>query len=141
MGQSISALSIRQPWASAILLGKDVENRSWYSRHRGPLLIHASTNHDIHAWRDPRIVELGLQRTDVPLGHLIGVVNVVDCVKVHASRWADPDSWKLVLSDPHPLTSIVPYRGQLSLFQVPRDLVADLLPAGALLELQTGLAF
>jgi len=37
------ALSIRQPWAYAILhLGKDIENRPWRTNFRGPLLIHAS---------------------------------------------------------------------------------------------------
>lgn len=36
------AVSVRQPWANAIMLGKDVENRSRYFSHRGPLLIHTS---------------------------------------------------------------------------------------------------
>jgi len=36
------AVTIRQPWAELIVRGeKDVENRSWRTRHRGPLLIHA----------------------------------------------------------------------------------------------------
>jgi len=47
----IKALTIRQPWAFAILnLGKDVENRSWRTRHRGPLLIHAAAR----SARNPR---------------------------------------------------------------------------------------
>lgn len=37
------ALSIRQPWAWVILnCGKDIENRSWPTRVRGRVLIHAS---------------------------------------------------------------------------------------------------
>jgi hypothetical protein len=37
----MKALSIQQPWAWAIIAGhKDVENRSWYTHHRGSLLIH-----------------------------------------------------------------------------------------------------
>ena len=37
-----AVLSIRQPWAWAIVNGwKPVENRTWYSNYRGPLLIHA----------------------------------------------------------------------------------------------------
>jgi hypothetical protein len=36
------AISVRQPWANAIMLAKDIENRSRYFSHRGPLLIHAS---------------------------------------------------------------------------------------------------
>lgn len=47
----IKALTIRQPWAHAIFhLGKDVENRSWRTRYRGPLLIHAGA----HRERNPR---------------------------------------------------------------------------------------
>jgi hypothetical protein len=40
----IPALSIRQPWAWAILhAGKRIENREWRScKYRGPILIHAS---------------------------------------------------------------------------------------------------
>ncbi|MBL8866467.1 MAG: ASCH domain-containing protein, partial [Planctomycetia bacterium] len=37
------ALSIHQPWAHAILhFGKSVENRTWSTSYRGPLLIHAA---------------------------------------------------------------------------------------------------
>jgi len=36
------ALSVRQPWAWLLLNGKDIENRDWYTKYRGPLAIHAS---------------------------------------------------------------------------------------------------
>lgn len=37
------ALSIRQPWADAIIWhDKDVENRNWPTKFRGPFCIHAS---------------------------------------------------------------------------------------------------
>lgn len=39
----MKALSIRQPWAWAIVnAGKRVENRTWETRYRGPILIHAA---------------------------------------------------------------------------------------------------
>lgn len=38
----MKALTIRQPWASLIGLGvKTIETRSWTTRYRGPLAIHA----------------------------------------------------------------------------------------------------
>ncbi len=41
------ALTIRQPWAWAIAVaGKDVENRSWQTSHRGLLAIHAGKGED-----------------------------------------------------------------------------------------------
>lgn len=40
----MKALSVRQPWASLIAAGvKTIELRSWRTRHRGPLVIVAST--------------------------------------------------------------------------------------------------
>lgn len=42
MSGRIMCLSIRQPWAWAILhAGKDIENRDWATRFRGPFLVHA----------------------------------------------------------------------------------------------------
>jgi len=39
----MKAISLQQPWAWAILhAGKDVENRRWNTRYRGPIAIHAS---------------------------------------------------------------------------------------------------
>jgi hypothetical protein len=49
----IKAISIRQPWAWAIVTGeKDVENRSSHfpQRYRGPVLIHASKGSDPGDW-------------------------------------------------------------------------------------------
>lgn len=38
----MKALTIRQPWASLIAAGvKTIETRSWSTKHRGPLAIHA----------------------------------------------------------------------------------------------------
>lgn len=43
----MKCLSIRQPWAWAILYaGKDIENRTWFTYHRGPFLLHASKTYD-----------------------------------------------------------------------------------------------
>jgi hypothetical protein len=51
----MKALSIRQPWATLIVLGmKTVENRSWVTNYRGKLLIHAAktiTKEDMQAGR------------------------------------------------------------------------------------------
>jgi len=36
-------LSVRQPWATPIVGRiKDVENRTWRTNYRGPVLVHAS---------------------------------------------------------------------------------------------------
>lgn len=47
-------LSVRQPWATLLVTGvKLTENRSWPTRMRGPLLIHAAGRVDTSsAWAD-----------------------------------------------------------------------------------------
>lgn len=40
----MKALTLRQPWASLIGCGvKTIETRSWSTRYRGPIAIHAGT--------------------------------------------------------------------------------------------------
>ena len=45
----VKALSVSRPWASMFALGKDVENRSWGTAHRGLLVIHAAKSFDVAA--------------------------------------------------------------------------------------------
>jgi hypothetical protein len=105
------ALSIRQPWAWAILaMGKDVENRGWSTDYRGPLLIHASKRWDLHVDDfDPP--------AELPTGGIVGVVQLVSVTLVSPSRWAQPGCWHLVLEDPEPL-DFHPCRGRPGLFDV-----------------------
>ncbi|MQA14935.1 MAG: ASCH domain-containing protein [Pseudonocardiaceae bacterium] len=84
------ALSIRQPWAWAILhAGKDVENRSWPIRHRERLVIHAAKTVDHQA------MVVALRCYDVPSGlyatergsrPLIGVAGTVSQSTPQCSR-------------------------------------------------------
>jgi hypothetical protein len=47
----VHALTVQQPWAYAITVGaKTVENRTWTTRYRGPLLIHAGKTVDVAAF-------------------------------------------------------------------------------------------
>lgn len=49
----MKALTLRQPWASLVAWGfKGIETRSWQTRHRGPLAIHAAKG-----FRDFRLTE------------------------------------------------------------------------------------
>jgi hypothetical protein len=124
----MKAISIRQPWAWAIVHGhKPVENRTWQAAHRGPLLIHAGLQFDdegLHAIqaRFPAVAAMLPQRWD--LGGIVGTADVVDCVSTHASAWFT-GPWGLVLHNARPLP-FVPYRGVLGLFDVPDDAVPAL---------------
>lgn len=58
-------------------------------------------------------------------GAILGVVELVDCVRDHDSPWAMPDSWHWVLSSPRPLVRPIPYRGALGLWRIPAVTIAE----------------
>jgi hypothetical protein len=66
---------------------KDIEDRSWSTRYRGPLLIHAAakkpnTNFLREVERHFRIKLPGV----FELGGIVGITDVVDCVTESRSR-------------------------------------------------------
>lgn len=90
------ALSIMQPWAALIVHGvKDVENRSWSTRFRGPVLIHAGKSYDDMAQDDVdggihpvTGAELDLpDGVTFPTGGIVGTAEIVDCVTASRSPW------------------------------------------------------
>lgn len=119
------ALSIRQPWAWLIVHGhKDVENRSWPTSYRGPLIIHASATVARSYYEEAAAeVERSFGITVPPLaqierGGVVGMADLVDCVHKSESRWWIPDSCAFVLANARPLP-FKPYRGALSFFHIP----------------------
>lgn len=118
-------LSIRQPWAWLILnAGKNIENRSWSTKYRGPILIHASkgmTRAEYEAAKDPLwhcrglVVELP-GKHEMDFGGIVGRATIVDCVTTSDSDWfCGP--FGFVLADVEPLP-FFPCRGQLGFFEV-----------------------
>ena len=84
----MKAVSVHQPWAWAILqAGKNVENRSWRTHHRGPLLVHAAKSRASYDAQDParwlRLYGVVLPAwNELTTGAILGVVDVVGCVEV-----------------------------------------------------------
>lgn len=73
----MKCLTVHQPYASLIVAGvKRVENRTWTTRHRGPLLIHAGRSYDPDAPLPPDCPDV----RDLPYGAIIGRVTLLDCV-------------------------------------------------------------
>lgn len=115
----MKALTIRQPWAWAIVAGyKHIENRSRRTNYRGPLLVHAGAQLDSAGfeflWR------VGLHKklpVDLPTGGLIGVVQLADCIKRSKSEWALPGYWHWVLRDPREFRKPLACRGRLGIFE------------------------
>jgi hypothetical protein len=116
----MKAISIQQPWAWAILhAGKRIENRSWSTRWRGPLLIHAGKAWSSSQEGDRRylISCFGLDVPQgLPLGGIVGLCDLVDVITASPDRWFEgPFGWVLDNVEPLPFR---PYRGALGLFEV-----------------------
>lgn len=85
------ALTIRQPWAWLIATGqKDIENRSWPTRVRGVVAIHAAVAAvpQEAALRDRLATQFGITvPSDLPHGALVGLMDIDACVDDSASPW------------------------------------------------------
>lgn len=83
-------LSIRQPWATLIMLGiKQLETRRWRTDYRGELVIHAAatggqTSTDALMRLERRIgaMPTSLVEKDYPLGALLGIVQLDECLPI-----------------------------------------------------------
>ena len=117
----MKAISIKQPWAWLIVHGiKDVENREWPTKYRGPLLIHASKG-----WSQSgfdficdRMDEWVPHREYHAFGAIVGKVDLIGCVGSYDSRWFF-GPWGLVFARPIEFEIPIPYCGQLGIFDIP----------------------
>jgi hypothetical protein len=126
--QWFRAISIRQPWAWAVIYGsKDVENRGPNAlRQFGAAVgrrvyVHASKSMTPEEYEQARTFMAGLTvacppPADLALGGVIGTVLVVDIVRTHGSPWFE-GPLALVLADPRP-EPFMAVRGQVGLFRV-----------------------
>ncbi|KVD71843.1 hypothetical protein WI89_01060 [Burkholderia ubonensis] len=131
----MKALSIRQPWAWLVASGhKDIENRTWRTAYRGPLLIHASAGMTRQEYEDA--FQFALQAGGIQLayrmpgvkelerGGIIGVADLMHVVSPAArmSLWHMDGCYGLHLCNARPLP-FIPYKGQLGIFDVPDNVL------------------
>ena len=144
----MKALSLTQPWASAIMFGhKRIETRSWNTTHRGRIAIHAAKG--FPKWAKEFAQEerfLGRMPGRLPLMAIVGFATITGMRRTEdmvgevsglERRYGDygPGRWAWMLSDilPIPDDKIVPAMGALGLWSVPeeidvvlRDLLRDM---------------
>jgi hypothetical protein len=120
----MKCLSVRQPWAWALLAGRaTAEYRCWPTDYRGDLLLHASPVKG--KWEEKQLATLGPGAPawdELPFGEVIGVVELWDCQRSPEGEWV----W--MFRNPRPVR---PFRvkGGPRLFDVP-DRRVRLLSAG-----------
>jgi hypothetical protein len=117
--KKLKAISIRQPWAWLIVNGyKDIENRIWEPKLRGPVLIHAGKSRAHLSADDLRYFKRHYRIPDLPeqfeTGGIVGVAEITGCVKRHRSKWFQgPIGWTLANARRLPFK---PCKGQLKFF-------------------------
>lgn len=125
----MKALSIRQPWAWLIVNGhKGVENRTWPTRMRGEILVHASAGmtraeyDDVVDFIDSNMLNVQLPpREALERGGIVGKATIYKCVTAYDSPWFfGPQGFLLRNTSVLPF---VPFKGALGFFDVPDGLV------------------
>lgn len=133
---TLKALTIRAPWAWAIAQGwKRVENRSWSTRFRGRIAIHAAVSKESDADAAATFATLEIEPpTEFVRGAIIGTVELVDVLPFDEflRRFGDdrfdrgfargPFCW--VLREPR-LCVPTPCSGNFQLWNVARRLELD----------------
>lgn len=119
-------LSIRQPWISLILSGqKSIEVRSWSTKYRGTLWLHAAR------FLDKDLCHVfGIRSEDVERGVVIGRCQLRQCIEFTSRSWSELRHQHLnagpieskkfgwYLSDVQAVRPI-PFAGKLGLMKLP----------------------
>lgn len=118
------ALSIQQPWAWLIANGhKDIENRTWKTKHRGEFYIHAGKKIDMdgYRWVTEHFPHISLPIPDaLELGGIVGKVNLTECHAPQSpgvSPWHFEDCFGFRVEN----AQVLPFqavKGQLNFFSV-----------------------
>lgn len=125
----MKALTVRQPWAWAIACGgKDVENRSWSTSHRGVLAIHAASRWAPEEASVEMARRTGAYIVRAPLSAVIAVAELVHVCRPSGEcgcgQWAIGGQVHWRLASPRPLAEPVPCNGRPGLWDLPDDVEA-----------------
>lgn len=139
MGESIPAISIKQPWAELILRGKKkIEVRNWTSPYRGRLYLHTGKVADGY-----RAISWGM--ADVFRGGYIGIIELAAVIPFTEERW---EQWRdqhlsdgpyrsglyaWMIRNPRRFATPVPGPGQVNVYY-PDPAIASILDASPLLD-------
>lgn len=123
----MKAISIRQPWAWLIVNGyKDIENRTWDTKYRGPVLIHASSRRptvaEVEAARDilrqtagEEVARMMPGVNTFSLGGIVGIATITGTCESSSSPWFfGPKGFNLADAQ---TVRFYPMKGKLSFFE------------------------
>jgi hypothetical protein len=150
----MKCLSVKPPWSILLFGPKDVENRTWRTKYRGPLLIHSSKTFfktemeaaynrigaispaalhslgPLHHWTD-----VGSTKNNHLRGVILGRVDLVGCAWGHTSPWYEGksvrtkkgvrDNYAWIFANHVRFKEPIPFKGAQGLFNVPDELIRE----------------
>ena len=137
----MKALSIRQPWAWAILhAGKRIENRSWSlpeAMRNKRVLIHASKGCTRDEYTDAVEYIRSVARmmsvpplNELPRGAIVGAMSLIGCRPPcdwrEAVDWHVPSQHGIELASIMAIAEPIPCKGALGFFNVPAEVEAEI---------------
>lgn len=146
----MKALSLWQPWASAIAVGaKRIETRGWSTSYRGLIAIHAASTKKgltllaASFWREAGILADGRDLDDLPRGAIVAVATLADVIPFRSAAGVPgmtreeqmlgdytPGRFAWILRDVRPLRFAAPCRGYQRLWELDPDVegLGEVLP-------------
>ena len=138
----MNAISLWEPWASMMAMGfKKNETRHWYTKYRGPLIIHAAKK--ILPKKDRGLLSIwcfetaGFSPFHYPMnyGHIVCMVDLVSCEKITEYNIPE-DQIEQALGDYTPgrfmwktanlkTFTPIPFKGSQGFFEIPNNIIAN----------------
>lgn len=146
-------LTLWEPWATLMALGaKRIETRSWSTRYRGPLAIHAAKGglkpyHLAVVLKEPYFKE-AMSSAIISPGNIVAVASLVECVSVEkchrlgdlACNWKweeeqafgnySPGRFAWITAKLFRLPCPIPHKGGQGLRILPAEVVAQIKAQG-----------
>ena len=136
----MKAISLLQPWATLVVIGvKTIETRSWGTKYRGTILIHASQGKAGSIFAD----ELPFKKyipefNKLPFGAIIGQVIITDVIRIETLEMTDElinrltmeekafgdyseGRYAWIMKDSKQFDKPIPTRGTLSIWEYPAE--------------------
>jgi hypothetical protein len=97
----MKTLTLTQPWATLVAVGaKKIETRSWWTKYRGPLAIHAAKNYPrwaqemtMHPDFSQALADAEIYSYRLPTGSVVAICDLIGCWPIlkPGYRYLDPD--------------------------------------------------
>jgi ASCH domain. len=141
----MKVVSLIQPWATLIALGeKSIETRSWATKYRGEIAIHASQTIDKTRFEQPTFKRLLKKHgitdiSQIPTGVIVAVANLVDIKTTEELKKSISRQEKILgiykkgrvgwMLDDIKATTPIPVRGKLGVWEYETDITAEIISA------------